>query len=111
VPLWIPVSASWLASGFLVAWSCWKLPFAVYQAVEPEAGTVWPEQLGVASVHFLLSIVAGAAMLKTVLRAYRARRGSHLACAVPDERTSTGCQRRAVGCAADSGRPPTIAGS
>jgi hypothetical protein len=73
VPLWIPVSAGWLASGFLVAWGCWKLPFAVYQAVEPETGTVWPEQLGVAAAQFALSVVAGAAMLSTVLRACRAR--------------------------------------
>ncbi|GIF13916.1 hypothetical protein [Actinoplanes teichomyceticus] len=76
-PLWMPSSASWLASGFLVAWGCWKLPFAVYPAVEPEAGTAWPEQLGVVSVKLLLGIVAGAAMLNTVLRACRARRRDH----------------------------------
>jgi hypothetical protein len=67
VPLWIPVSASWLASGFLVAWGGWKLPFAVYQAADPGAGTVWPEQLGVASARFMLGILAGAAMLVTLL--------------------------------------------
>jgi hypothetical protein len=77
VPLWMPVSVSWLTSGFLVAWGGWKLPFAVYQAVEPEPSTVWPEQLGVASAQFLLSVVAGTAMLNTVVRTYRARRHDH----------------------------------
>ncbi|WP_432987157.1 hypothetical protein [Dactylosporangium sp. CA-233914] len=77
VPLWIPVSVSWLVSGFLVAWGCWKLPFAVYQAVGSEVDTVWPEHLGVAAAQFLISIAAGTAMLSTVLHAYRARQSPH----------------------------------
>lgn len=73
MPLWIPVAASWLASGFLVAWSCWKTPFAIHQAVGSNVEVVWPEHLGVASAQFLLSIVVGIAILTTVVRAYRAR--------------------------------------
>jgi hypothetical protein len=73
VPLWIPVGVSWLASGFLVAWGCWKLPFALYLAVGSEVDTVWPEQLGVAAALFLLGIAGGTAILRTVLRTCRAR--------------------------------------
>jgi hypothetical protein len=74
IPLWIPVTISWLASGFLVAWGCWKLPFALYLSVASEVGAVWPEQLGVAAAQFLLSIAAGTAALITVVQTYRARR-------------------------------------
>jgi hypothetical protein len=73
MPLWIPVIVSWLASGFLVAWNCWKLPFALYLAIEPDVGTVWPEQLGVVAAQFLLSIAAGIAILITIVRTYRRR--------------------------------------
>ncbi len=74
MPLWIPVTVSWLASGFLVAWGCWKLPFELYLSAGSEVSTVWPEQLGVAAAQSLLSIAAGTAILRTVLRNYRARR-------------------------------------
>jgi hypothetical protein len=73
MPLWIPVSVSWLASGFLVAWGCWKLPFVLYLSVGSKVSTVWPEQLGVAAAQFLLSVAVGTAILITVLRTYRAR--------------------------------------
>ncbi|MEO3816404.1 hypothetical protein ABGB21_07205 [Plantactinospora sp. B24E8] len=73
LPLWIPVSLGWLASGFLVAWSCWKLPFAFYLAVASPADTVWPEELAVAAVHNVLGVVAGTTVLTVLLRTYRAR--------------------------------------
>ncbi|WP_179277118.1 hypothetical protein [Actinoplanes regularis] len=73
MPLWIPVSVSWLASGFLVAWGGWKLPLAVIQILEDDTGTVWPEQLGVAVAQFLLSVVAGAGMLSALLTFCRSR--------------------------------------
>jgi hypothetical protein len=71
MPLWIPVAASWLVSGFLVAWGVWKLPFAVLQIVGVEVGALWPERLDVAVVQLLLSVVAGAGMLSAVLQVYR----------------------------------------
>jgi hypothetical protein len=73
VPVWIPVSASWLVSGFLVAWGGWKAPFAVLQIFGVDVGTVWPEQLGVALAQFMLSVVAGGGMLIAVLKFYRSR--------------------------------------
>lgn len=73
LPVWIPVSLGWLASGFLVAWSCWKLPFALYLAVASPADTVWPENLAVAAVHNVLGVVAGTTLLTVLLRTYRAR--------------------------------------
>lgn len=74
IPAWIPFSAGWLVSGFLVAWGCWKLPFVMYQAASPDPGTPWPERLDVAAAQFLLGAVSGSAMLGAVLRAYRTRR-------------------------------------
>ncbi len=74
IPLWIPVTVSWLASGFLVAWGCWKLPFALYLSAKSEVSTVWPEQLGVAAAQLLLSIATGSAMLSIALQTYRGRR-------------------------------------
>jgi hypothetical protein len=74
MPAWIPFSAGWLVSGFLVAWGCWKLPFAMYQAVSPDPGTPWPERLDVAAAQLLLGAVSGGAMLVAVLRACRPRR-------------------------------------
>lgn len=76
VPLWIPITLSWLVSGFLVAWGGWKLPFAVLQLAGVEVGAVWPEHPGVAAAQFVLNIVAGVATLSTVLGVYRARRRS-----------------------------------
>ena len=73
IPLWMPVTVSWLASGFLVAWGCWKLPFALYLSVRSEASAVWPEQLGVVAAQLLLGITVGAAILLVVLENYRAR--------------------------------------
>jgi hypothetical protein len=73
IPLWIPVTVSWLASGFLVAWGCWKLPLALYLSVGSEVGTVWPEQLGVAAAQLLLGIAVGTAVLRIVLQTCRAR--------------------------------------
>lgn len=68
VPLWLPISLSWLVSGFLAAWGAWKLPFAVLQLAGADVGTVWPEQPVVAVALFLVSVVAGAAALGVVLR-------------------------------------------
>jgi hypothetical protein len=39
-PLWIPMTTTWLVSGFLVAWGGWRLPFAGYLATGP-AGCSW----------------------------------------------------------------------
>ncbi|MEU4220626.1 hypothetical protein [Actinoplanes sp. NPDC026623] len=73
MPAWIPFGAGWLVSGFLVAWGCWKLPFAMHQAVSPDPGTLWPERLDVAAAQFLLGAVSGAVMLAALLRACRTR--------------------------------------
>jgi hypothetical protein len=79
VPLWIPMSVSWLVSGFLVAWGGWKLPFALLQAAGVDVGVVWPERPGLVAAQFVLSIVAGTATLGVVRQVYRARRDRHSA--------------------------------
>jgi hypothetical protein len=72
VPLWVPMTITWVVSGFLVAWNVWRLPFILFVAVDgfPD-GVVWPEQLLVQAVISLFSILAGATMLVTALRTYR----------------------------------------
>lgn len=73
---WIPMTIAWAASGFLVAWNCWKLPFVIYLAVDGSAAAEpWPEHLGLAAAQFVLGALAGAAMLATLL----ASRPGHLA--------------------------------
>jgi hypothetical protein len=74
LPVWIPVSLGWLASGFVVAWSCWKLPITLYLAIGPQVSTVWPENLAVAAAHNTLGVIAGTTVLIALLRAYRVRR-------------------------------------
>jgi hypothetical protein len=64
------MTIAWAASGFLVAWNCWKLPFAIYMAVDGSAAAEpWPEHLGWAAAHFVLGALAGAAMFATFLTA------------------------------------------
>jgi hypothetical protein len=74
VPLWVPMTITWAVSGFLITWSVWRLPFIVFLAVDgfPD-GVVWPQHLLVETVICLLSILAGAGMLLTALRTYRAQ--------------------------------------
>jgi hypothetical protein len=70
LPRWIPVVIAWTVSGFLVAWNCWKLPLMLYVAIaEPPAGEPLPENLGAAAVQCVLGVLAGAALLATLLHA------------------------------------------
>ncbi|MFC0508267.1 hypothetical protein [Micromonospora costi] len=73
LPRWIPVTLGWVSSGFLFAWSCWKLPLVGYLAVAAEQANRWPENLGVAGAQAVVGVVAGAATLAVVVRAVRGR--------------------------------------
>ncbi|MEV1330883.1 hypothetical protein AB0J20_15045 [Micromonospora costi] len=73
LPRWIPVTLGWVSSGFLFAWSCWKLPLVGYLAVAAEQANRWPENLVVAGVQAGVGVVAGATTLAVVVRAVRAR--------------------------------------
>ena len=68
LPRWLPVVVAWVASGFLVAWSAWKLPFVAYLASTSSPEMVWPENLAVATVQYLTGVTAGAAMLVLLVR-------------------------------------------
>jgi hypothetical protein len=78
LPLWVPFAGTWVASGMLFAWNCWKLPLAIYLATAPDPPVRWPEHLPVALAVYLLGVAAGVAMLVTTLRAYRRRRADGL---------------------------------
>lgn len=68
LPRWIPMALGWLGSGSLFAWSGWKLPYTlVLAAVRPDDVTL-PENLGVAAALHIAAVVAGAAMLRALVR-------------------------------------------
>jgi hypothetical protein len=68
---------AWTVSGFLVAWNCWKLPLIAYLAIAgPPAGEPWPENLGAAAAQCLLGVLAGSALLATLLHARRAHQAT-----------------------------------
>nr|WP_251096693.1 hypothetical protein [Streptomyces sp. Caat 7-52] len=57
----------WLGSGSLFAWSGWKLPIMLLFALVHPADVTLPENLAVAAVLHLAAVVAGAAMLRTLV--------------------------------------------
>ncbi|MFB6613337.1 hypothetical protein ACFCV9_03795 [Streptomyces sp. NPDC056367] len=69
IPRWLPLTLGWVGSGSLFAWSAWKLPLMLYVALADPAGLTPPESLTVAVVLHLGAVVAGAAMMRTLVRA------------------------------------------
>jgi len=72
-PVWLPVTLVWVTSGLLVAWNCWRLPVVALLAADP-GSRPWLEQPGALAAQAGLSIVAGGAMVATLLRFHRYRR-------------------------------------
>lgn len=68
LPRWLPLTFGWVGSGSLFAWSAWKLPLMLYVALADPAGVTPPENLAVAVVLHLCAVVAGAAMMRTLVR-------------------------------------------
>ncbi|WP_349372253.1 hypothetical protein [Streptomyces sp. G-G2] len=68
LPRWLPLVFGWVGSGSLFAWSGWKLPLTLYLAWARPAGIRLPENLAVASALHVCAVVAGAAMLRTLVR-------------------------------------------
>ncbi|MEV4893201.1 hypothetical protein AB0K48_27840 [Nonomuraea sp. NPDC055795] len=69
LPLRVPMALTFLASGSLFAWGCWKLLWSV---VRP-GGFVTPEYPVVAVTEHALSVCAGLVLMAVVLRTYRAQ--------------------------------------
>ncbi|MGW6979222.1 hypothetical protein ACWGE1_07215 [Streptomyces sp. NPDC054932] len=68
LPRWLPLVFGWVGSGSLFAWSGWKLPITLYMAWAEPVGAGRPEEPVVAMVLHLCAVVAGAAMLRTLVR-------------------------------------------
>ncbi|MFD8979857.1 hypothetical protein [Streptomyces sp. NPDC059564] len=68
LPRWLPLTFGWVGSGSLFAWSAWKLPLMLYVALADPADVTPPESLTVAVVLHLCAVVAGAAMMRTLVR-------------------------------------------
>ncbi|NEA69274.1 hypothetical protein [Streptomyces sp. SID13588] len=69
LPRWIPLVFGWVGSGSLFAWSAWKVPLMLYVAVADPADIMPPENPTVAMVLNLCAVVAGAGMMRTLVRA------------------------------------------
>ncbi|MFD9380431.1 hypothetical protein ACFWBH_33790 [Streptomyces sp. NPDC059999] len=67
LPRWFPLALGWVGSGSLFAWSAWKLPLMLVALSDP-ADVTPPESLTVAVVLHLCAVVAGAAMMRTLVR-------------------------------------------
>lgn len=72
LPRWLPLAVGWLGSGSLFAWSGWKLPVTLVFAVARPADVTPPEAPAVAAVLHLAAVVAGAGMLRALVRTGRA---------------------------------------
>jgi hypothetical protein len=72
LPLWIPTTLAFTASGSLFAWNSWRLPMAIWRPGD----YVTPEYPVVAVIQHAISIGAGIAILTGLLRAHRAIRDS-----------------------------------
>lgn len=69
LPLWLPMTLAFAASGSLFAWACWKLPMVFLKPGDYTS----PEHPPVAVAEYVLSIAVGAALLATTLSAVRRR--------------------------------------
>ncbi|MFD9220118.1 hypothetical protein ACFWDI_08860 [Streptomyces sp. NPDC060064] len=68
LPRWLPLAFGWVGSGSLFAWSAWKLPLMLYVAMTDPADVTPPENPTVAVAVHLCAVVAGAAMMRTLVR-------------------------------------------
>ncbi|GAA3235183.1 hypothetical protein [Nonomuraea helvata] len=64
LPLWVPMTLGFAASGSLFAWSCWKLPLAVLRPWD----YVPAEHPVIAVIEHALSIGTGLALLVSAIR-------------------------------------------
>lgn len=67
-PRWLPLVFGWVGSGSLFAWSAWKLPLMLYVAMTDPADVTPPESPTVVMPVLLCAVVAGAAMMRTLIR-------------------------------------------
>ncbi|MFE0173114.1 hypothetical protein ACFWZ2_12400 [Streptomyces sp. NPDC059002] len=72
----VPLTACWLGSGTLFAWSAWKLPFTLCLALARPADPALPENLAIAAVLHVAAVGTGAAMLRELARAQGLRSGA-----------------------------------
>ncbi|MFD8636194.1 hypothetical protein [Streptomyces sp. NPDC059533] len=68
LPRRLPLTLGWVGSGSLFAWSAWKLPLMLYVAMADPADVTPPENITVAVVLHLCAVVAGAAMMRILVR-------------------------------------------
>ncbi|WP_234332037.1 hypothetical protein [Streptomyces sp. NRRL S-87] len=68
LPRWLPLTFGWVGSGSLFAWSAWKLPLTVYVALADPADAIPPENVSVAVLLHLSAVMAGATMMRRLVR-------------------------------------------
>ena len=67
-PRWLLVSAAWIGSGSLFAWSGWKLALTLYLMIARPADISLPENLAVAAVVHVVAIASGATSARALMR-------------------------------------------
>ncbi|MBY8867002.1 hypothetical protein [Streptomyces sennicomposti] len=73
LPRWVPVSALWIGTGSLFAWSGWKLAFTLYLLLARPADAALPEDLTTAAVLHTVAATAGATLARSLTRGTRPR--------------------------------------
>lgn len=68
LPRAVPMALGWIGSGSLFAWSGWKLPLTLIVGLTHPDGVVPPEEVAVAMALQLAAVVAGAGMLRALVR-------------------------------------------
>ncbi|MFI7243579.1 hypothetical protein [Streptomyces qinglanensis] len=75
LPLWLPMTTGFIASGSLFAWSSWKSVWAVLRPGDYEP----LEHPAIAVVEHGIAMDAGIAILSLLIRVHRARAATHAA--------------------------------
>ncbi|MET9452818.1 hypothetical protein [Streptomyces cinerochromogenes] len=71
LPRWVPVSALWVGTGSLFAWSGWKLAFTLYLLLARPTDASLPEDLATAAVLHTVAVASGAILARSLVRGTR----------------------------------------
>lgn len=76
LPYRLLLALSWLGSGSMFAWSGWRLPATLYVALARPSSVAYPEVPAIAVALHAIAVLAGAGIMRSLLRSSRNSRGS-----------------------------------
>ncbi|MER6983936.1 hypothetical protein ABT317_45050, partial [Streptomyces carpinensis] len=71
LPYPLLLAPAWLGSGSMFAWSGWRLPATVYVALAHPGDVGYPENLAVAVALHVTAVMAGAGIMRILVRGDR----------------------------------------